>query len=429
MLSGRLLDGRFELAEVAGCGGMGTVYRALDRASGTVVALKLLHKVDARAQARFDREARALSRMEHPHIVRYATHGVAPTGEPYLAMEWLSGESLAARLSRQELRLEESVALARAVADALGAAHARGIVHRDIKPSNLFLVDGVLDRVKVIDFGIAQLPDATSRLTQTAAVVGTLGYMAPEQARGDQETLDARADIFSLGCVLFECLTGQRAFRAQHVAALVWKLLLEEPPRARALRPAVPEALDELLARMLAKDASARPGDGAAVARCLDALGALERGGALDESGVAPDPPLGEVITTGERRHALVPLVRTMLLSSMAELRLRQGRAGEAVAFAREALDWDRRAGAVFAPRQESLPAIYAEALHASGDAEAAREVIRAARDELLARADRIGDPAFRRGFLENVSANARTLALASAWLGEGSSPAPHGAE
>ena len=203
MLSGRLLDGRFELAEVAGSGGMGTVYRALDRASGAVVALKLLHKVDARAQARFDREARALSRMEHPRIVRYATHGVAPTGEPYLAMEWLSGESLAARLSRQELRVEESVALARAVADALGAAHARGIVHRDIKPSNLFLVDGVLDRVKVIDFGIAQLPDTTSRLTQTAAVVGTLGYMAPEQARGDHETLDARADIFSLGCVLF----------------------------------------------------------------------------------------------------------------------------------------------------------------------------------------------------------------------------------
>ncbi|KYF85735.1 protein kinase [Sorangium cellulosum] len=310
MLSGRLLDGRFELAEVAGSGGMGTVYRALDRASGAVVALKLLHKVDARAQARFDREARALSRMDHPRIVRYATHGVAPTGEPYLAMEWLSGESLAARLSRQELRLDESVALVRAVADALGAAHARGIVHRDIKPSNLFLVDGVLDRVKVIDFGIAQLPDATSRLTQTAAVVGTLGYMAPEQARGDLETLDARADIFSLGCVLFECLTGERAFRAQHVAALVWKLLLEEPPRARAMRPAVPEALDELLARMLAKEARARPADGAAVARCLDALGALEGSGAPNESGLAADRPLGQVITTGETRLTSIVAVR-----------------------------------------------------------------------------------------------------------------------
>ncbi|XXY55279.1 hypothetical protein WME91_56230 [Sorangium sp. So ce269] len=121
---------------------------------------------------------------------------------------------------------------------------------------------------------------------------------------------------------------------------------------------------------------------------------------------------------------ALVPMVRATHLSLQAEIRIRQRRAEEAVAFAREALAWNRRAGAVFAPRQESLPAIYAEALHASGDAEAAREVIRAARDELLARADRIGDPAFRRGFLENVSANARTLALASAWLGEAPSVA-----
>ncbi|KYF88910.1 hypothetical protein BE20_21695 [Sorangium cellulosum] len=124
MLPGRLLDDRFELAEVAGSGGMGTVYRALDRATGEVVAIKLLRRLDARAEARFLREAAALSRLSHPHIVRYVTHGVAPTGEPYLAMEWLSGESLADRLSRQELRVDESVALARKVADALGAAHA-----------------------------------------------------------------------------------------------------------------------------------------------------------------------------------------------------------------------------------------------------------------------------------------------------------------
>ncbi|XYI02491.1 protein kinase domain-containing protein [Sorangium sp. So ce1128] len=296
MLPGRLLDGRFELAEIAGSGGMGTVYRALDRASGTVVAVKLLHKVDARAQARFVREAQALSRMEHPRIVRYATHGVAPTGEPYLAMEWLSGEPLSERLSRQQLRIDECVALARTAADALGAAHARGIVHRDIKPSNIFLVDGALDRVKLLDFGIAHLADATSRLTQTEAVLGTLGYMAPEQARGEREALDARADVFSLGCVLFECLTGQRAFRAQHPMGLVWKLLLEEAPRVSELRPEVPQALDELLARMLAKDPSARPQDGAAVVRCLDALGPLEGSGG--PPALLPDT----VITAREKR-------------------------------------------------------------------------------------------------------------------------------
>ncbi|WP_437313460.1 serine/threonine-protein kinase [Sorangium sp. So ce385] len=304
MLPGRLLDDRFELAEVAGSGGMGTVYRALDRASGEVVAVKLLRRLDARAEARFLREAAALSRLSHPHIVRYVTHGVAPTGEPYLAMEWLSGESLADRLSRQELRVDESVALTRRVADALGAAHARGIVHRDIKPSNLFLVDGALDGVKLLDFGIALLADATSRLTGTSAVVGTLGYMAPEQARGDREALDGRADVFSLGCVLFECLTGQRAFRGQHLS-VVWKLLLEDSPRARELRPDLPEALDALLARMLAKDPSERPEDGAAVVRCLEALGALEGSGAPS----ALPPPAA--ISLRERRLASVVAVRS----------------------------------------------------------------------------------------------------------------------
>ncbi|WP_437597209.1 protein kinase [Sorangium sp. So ce590] len=304
MLPGRLLDGRFEICELAGSGGMGVVHRAVDRATGAVVAVKLMREVNERAAARFAREARALAGLEHPHIVRYVAHGVTPTGEPFLAMEWLSGESLAARLSRQGLSVEDSVALARAVAGALGAAHARGIVHRDVKPSNLFLVDGAVDQVKVLDFGIAQLPDATSRLTQTAAVVGTLGYMAPEQARAERETIDARADVFSLGCVLFECLTGQRAFRAQHPIALLSKLLFVDSPRAAELQPGVPPALDEFVARMLAKDPAARLADGAVVARCLDALGALER------SGASPGLAAVEVITTGEKRLTSVVAVR-----------------------------------------------------------------------------------------------------------------------
>ncbi|WP_437933477.1 protein kinase domain-containing protein [Sorangium sp. So ce341] len=335
MLPGRLLDGRFEIAEVAGSGGMGTVYRALDRTSGAVVAIKLLRNVEPRAQARFAREALALSRMQHPHIVRYATHGVAPTGEPYLAMEWLSGESLADRLSRQRLRVGESVALVRAVADALGAAHARGIVHRDIKPSNLFLVDGEPEKVKLLDFGIARLPDATAQLTQTAAAMGTPGYMAPEQVRAEREVLDARADVFSLGCVLFECLTGQRAFRAQHAMALLWKLLLEDPPRARELQPDVPPALDELLARMLAKEPSARPEDGAAAARCLESLGALEGGS------TALGAPQGEVITTEERRLTSIVAVRSArssLLGTTASLELHTPSPSTPAAVRREAL-------------------------------------------------------------------------------------------
>ncbi|WP_437915392.1 protein kinase [Sorangium sp. So ce302] len=280
MLHGRLLAGRFEVVELAGTGGMGAVYRAVDRASGDVVAVKLLGDLDAQAAARFGHEARALATLDHPHVVRYVTHGVAPTGEPYLAMEWLAGESLSIRLSRRPLDVEESVALVRAVADALGAAHARGIVHRDIKPSNLFLPGGAADRVKVLDFGIAWLSGASARLTRTGALVGTIGYMAPEQASGERAQLDARADVFSLGCVLFECLTGRPAFHGRHFMTILTKLLQEEPPRASALRPEVPQALDELLAQMLAKRPEGRPADGAAVVRCLDALGASSAGGA-----------------------------------------------------------------------------------------------------------------------------------------------------
>ncbi|MDC0683076.1 serine/threonine-protein kinase [Sorangium atrum] len=280
MLHGRLLADRFEVVDLAGTGGMGTVYRTVDRASGDVVAVKLLGDVDAQAAARFGHEARALATLDHPHVVRYVTHGVAPTGEPYLAMEWLSGESLSARLSRGPLDVEESVALVRAVADALGAAHARGIVHRDIKPSNLFLPGGAADRVKVLDFGIARLSGASARLTRTGALVGTIGYMAPEQASGERAQLDARADVFSLGCVLFECLTGRPAFQGRHLMTILTKLLQEEPPRASALRPEVPQALDELVAQMLAKRPAERPADGAAVVRCLDALGASTAGGA-----------------------------------------------------------------------------------------------------------------------------------------------------
>ncbi|WP_437939238.1 serine/threonine-protein kinase [Sorangium sp. So ce341] len=304
MLPGSVLDGRFEVEMLAGSGGMGAVYRAVDRASGAKVALKLLREVDAQAAARLVQEARALAELAHPHIVRYVTHGAAPSGEPYLAMEWLVGETLADRLSREGLRVEEALALARAAAEALGAAHARRIVHRDVKPSNLFLVDGSVEQVKVLDFGIARLPAATTRLTQTGTVLGTPGYMAPEQARGEQARLDARADVFSLGCVLFECLTGVPAFHGQHVMALLAKLLLEDSPRVRELRPEVPAALDELVARMLAKDPAARPADGAVVARRLAEIGEV-RGEAA-----SPERPSPEVITGGEKRLLCVIAVR-----------------------------------------------------------------------------------------------------------------------
>ncbi|UQA63745.1 protein kinase [Polyangium aurulentum] len=304
MLAGSVLDGRFEVEVLAGSGGMGTVHRALDRSTGSSVALKLLHKGDANAAARFVQEARALADLAHPSIVRYVTHGTAPSGEPYLVMEWLSGETLAERLARGGLRLEESIALVRTVAEALAAAHARGIVHRDIKPGNLFLVDGSIERVKVLDFGIARLPVVTTRLTQTGTMLGTPGYMAPEQARGEQAKIDARTDVFSLGCVLFECLAGRPAFEGQHIMTLLAKLLFEDPPQIRELRPDVPDAIGQLVSRMMAKDPAARPADGAAVARDLAALGDVQGEAA------SADPPRSEVITGGEKRLLCVVAVR-----------------------------------------------------------------------------------------------------------------------
>src|SRR5262249_48965914 len=156
-------------------------------------------------------------------IVRYVAHGAMPTGEAYLAMEWLEGEDLRSRLAREGLTLEESITLAIRVAEALGAAHAHAIVHRDLKPTNLFLRGRQVEDVKLLDFGIAQLGGGT-RMTRTDMLLGTPGYMAPEQARSGQ-IVDARADVFSLGCVLFECLTGKPAFSGDHLMAVLAKIL------------------------------------------------------------------------------------------------------------------------------------------------------------------------------------------------------------
>ncbi|WP_437544233.1 protein kinase [Sorangium sp. So ce367] len=296
MRPGEVIDSRFQLERVAASGGMGTVYRAVDRATGAQVALKLLGQPDRSAAHRFEHEARILAELDHPRIVRHVAHGITPDGVPYLAMEWLEGESLAQRLARQKLDLEESLALLRAAAEALGAAHARGIVHRDVKPSNLLLVGGEVVGLKVLDFGIARMKRTIGALTQTGSVMGTPGYMAPEQATGERDRLDARADIFSLGAVLFECLTGRPAFQGQHVMALLAKLLMEDPPRVRNLRPEVPQELDEFVARMLAKDPEQRPRDGSAVVEALDAL---ERD---PTSGLAAPPVLYEAITACELR-------------------------------------------------------------------------------------------------------------------------------
>jgi hypothetical protein len=269
------VNDRFERLEQVGDGGMGTVWRARDRTTGELVALKILHREGAADLERFVREAAILAELDHPGIVRYIAHG-----DGWLAMEWLDGETLAQRLLRGRLGVHESIDLVRRAAEALGAAHARGIVHRDVKPSNIFLAG---ERIKLLDFGVARRARERGP-TQTGVMVGSAGYMAPEQVRG-LRNLDARVDVFALGCVLYECVTGRPAFAGDDPLAMLSRMLLEPPPV-----PGIRE-LDALIAKMLAHAPSERPAGGAAVA---DALSHISAG---DE---APSAPSG--ITAAERR-------------------------------------------------------------------------------------------------------------------------------
>ncbi|WP_437904374.1 protein kinase [Sorangium sp. So ce327] len=298
MRVGEIVDERFQIEGLAGSGGMGHVYRARDRRSGDTVALKVLRRADKGELSRFSCEVEALSALRVPGVVRYIAHGVAAGGKPYLVMEWLAGETLAERIARRGLTPAESVDVVARIAETLGALHGQGVVHRDLKPSNLVLVEGRLDRAMVLDFGIARFR-IDQQLTLPGTVLGTPEYMAPEQARGERR-VDARADVFALGCVLFKCLTGRAAFQGAGALAVMVKVLLDEPPRLREVRPDLPDDLDALVTRMLAKQPDGRPRDGAAVAEELRAID-LSRAGAADGAYPAALAPVLE-LTSSERR-------------------------------------------------------------------------------------------------------------------------------
>ena len=271
------------------------------------MAVKLLHPGLTRDQERFRREAQLLAELSHPRVVRYVAHGVSPNGRPYIAMEWLEGVDLSERLSNEGFTLEEAVTLARRTAEALGALHERGIVHRDVKPSNVFLVGKDLHSIKLLDLGIARMSTPTRPATRSGIMIGTPGYMAPEQARGAKE-IDARADIFSLGCVLFECIAGRPAFVGDNAAALLAKILLEESPSVLDYRKDAPPELDDLVSRMLSKHPGARPADGMAALR---ELSKIARGG-LDAQRRTSIRAL-RAITGGERRLVSVVMASSML--------------------------------------------------------------------------------------------------------------------
>ncbi|WP_437492806.1 protein kinase [Sorangium sp. So ce1014] len=314
MQSGEVVDDRFEIEEHAASGATARVYRARDRRSGAPVALKLLQTAATPSLSALAREALALATLAIPGVVRYVAHGVTAGGRLYLATEWLEGETLSARLDRAPLTIAESLTLAARVAETLAAVHRLGFVHCDVKPGNLLLEGGDLQRARLIDFGAARFSGDDDEFPTLGEIRGTPQYMAPEQARGEPR-IDARADVFALGSVLFECLTGRAAFAGGDPLSVLMKVLLEEPPRLRELRGDLPAGLDRLVARMLSKAREARPRDGGAVAAAL-ASEALEQ--RLDAGSTPPPQPSSShppprrarEITTSERRVMCLILAR-----------------------------------------------------------------------------------------------------------------------
>ncbi|WP_437321111.1 serine/threonine-protein kinase [Sorangium sp. So ce385] len=343
-----VVAGRFEVDTLLGEGGMGVVFEAWDREERRSVALKLLRDVDEATSARFDREAEALAALSHPGIVGYIAHGSTPMGERYLAMERLVGVTLAERLAAGPLGVRDAAEVGHGVASALAAAHEKGLVHRDIKPSNIFLQDGAVDRVKLLDFGLARGPNAAA-VTGAGTLVGTPSYMAPEQVRG-AATPDARTDLFALGAVLFECLTGRAPFSGADTEAVLVKILVERPPAVRELCPLAPPALEALVARMLSKAPEGRPASAAEVAAELAALLADEGLGAAPAA-AAGDPAQAAapgtllagkyrvVRTLGSGGMGVVLLARHEALERNVALKLLRGRksGGDVARFLREA--------------------------------------------------------------------------------------------
>ncbi len=299
---GTIVAERYEILGAVASGGMGTVYHARDVRHGEQVAVKVIRTCDAIEAARVEREATLLASISHPNIVRYLDHGSIDDSAAYLATEWLEGENLADHLARSEVTPREAVRIAERVGSALAAAHARGVIHRDIKPGNVILVGGSRDHVKLIDFGVARVVRGDLDLTGTGMVVGTPGYMAPEQIQSTR-TVDGRADLFALGCLLYRCLGGVPPFRARDRLALLARIVFEEPEELASLRPTLPESLCAYVHELLRKDPAGRPRDAASCVETLRDL-ASQLDGAVD----APRPVAG--VSEDEQRLVAVLLAR-----------------------------------------------------------------------------------------------------------------------
>jgi len=268
-LAGRTVS-HFHLHEALGAGGMGVVYRADDTRFGRPVALKFLlphHNLDASARARFLREAHAVAVLDHPNLCTVYEIGTSDDGRLFMALALYDGETLGSRLRRDgRVSVRETIEIARQIAAGLQAAHAEGIVHRDLKPANVMLLpDGT---VRILDFGLAKARDHS--LSTTSVRLGTVSYMSPEQIRAAD--IDARADLWALGVVLYEMLTGRKPFRGDEKATIADAILHDQPEPPSTYRPDVPDALDRVVLRLLQKDRTRRHATADAVLRELRKL-------------------------------------------------------------------------------------------------------------------------------------------------------------
>jgi serine/threonine protein kinase len=278
-LSGSVL-GSYRITGQLNRGGMGAVFRAQHELLGKPAAIKVLRPelcANSEIIDRFFKEAFAASAIRHPGIVEVFDFGYHADGRAYLVMELLEGETLSARLARTGLDEIRAAVIARGIASALGAAHAKGFIHRDLKPDNVFLVpDPDMpsgERPKVLDFGIAKLSEEDQRRvskTRTGALLGTPSYMAPEQARAAGE-IDSRADLYSLGCMLYEMLTGAPPFVAEGAGEVIALHLFAEPELPSAKRPGVSEEMDRITMRLLAKEPEGRYANAFEVVEALSA--------------------------------------------------------------------------------------------------------------------------------------------------------------
>lgn len=269
---------------------MGDIFKGIDRETDELVAIKLLRPTASPHEcARFAREIAILADLRHPNIVQYIDHGTWHDGRLFFAMEWLDGEDLGQRQRRAPLGMRDAVEVVRRSAAAMAAIHARGVIHRDLKLSNIFLVRGRGTAIKLIDFGVVKPAVPDEFPTERGQIIGTPHFMAPEQARG--EPIDARADVYSLGAVLFRLVTGRNVFETEHVIALLGRLVLEDPPSAASIRFDVPEPLDEAILRAIARNREQRFENGGEFARALARVGTLNN-----------DPPSTEKSASAVRK-------------------------------------------------------------------------------------------------------------------------------